>query len=138
MPSSQSIVQLLFQLQKAIHEKVRDTGNSPALSMSEMMVIKHMICKKGWTVSSIAKMMSVRKPSASHLVKQMEEKGFLERRKNPKDQRSHLLELTQKSIQAIKEVEAFFGGHAAELLDVLSQEEKGKLESLLRKVVESR
>jgi DNA-binding MarR family transcriptional regulator len=50
----------------------------------------------GITVSRLAELARVRKQSMAQAVDQLERTGYVERRPNPRDQRSHLVFLTQR------------------------------------------
>ncbi len=136
MPHSQELVHLFWQIQKAIHEKMRDAGSEIPFTMSEVLVIKAIMCQNINTVSLMANYMNIRKASASSLIKRLEEKGYIKRLANKEDKRSQLLKPTPKAEKTMAKMTTFFSKHATIVFDNVSKKEQKQLQKLLMKIVE--
>jgi DNA-binding MarR family transcriptional regulator len=68
---------------------------------------------------------------------QLEERGLIERRKNPGDRRLHALHLTEKGERLLGDLREVATAHERELFSALSPEEHAQLATLLRRVAEA-
>jgi len=67
-------------------------------------------------------------------VDELEERGFVERRRNPADRRSYALFLTQAGRDMLGQVQAAARAHQGRLGSSLSGQEQEQLTSLLRRL----
>lgn len=70
----------------------------------------------------------------AHVVRRLEEKGYVERRTDPADKRRKLLFLAEKAEDVRPEIEELKATVDAEVVDGLTDEESRALESGLRTV----
>lgn len=68
------------------------------------------------------------------LLDELEERGFIERRRDPADRRRHLVKLTPAGTKALEELRAISKGVENEFLAPLSREERKTLQALLLKL----
>jgi DNA-binding MarR family transcriptional regulator len=85
----------------------------------------------------LAELLGVTQISASRLVDRMEEKGWIERRADPVDQRAKQLHATPKAMRAAEQVREIGNQIETEALNGLSEKEKLQLLTLLRRVHEN-
>jgi MarR family transcriptional regulator, lower aerobic nicotinate degradation pathway regulator len=70
------------------------------------------------------------------VLNELEERGYATRRRDPKDRRRHLVEVSKKGIAVIDEVSEVMDGVQAGLLDGLGAAEREQLEDLLTSIWE--
>jgi len=69
------------------------------------------------------------------LLNEMEEMGYVERRRDPADRRRHVVDITDEGRVALERAERAQEAIGDELLSALSDEERATLRSLLGRVV---
>ena len=69
------------------------------------------------------------------LLNELEEMGYVERRRDPADRRRHMVDITDEGRVALERAERAQEEIGDELLSALSDEERGTLRSLLSRVV---
>lgn len=75
------------------------------ISLSEWKLLGHLNEVDNMTPSQIAKLLSVKLPISSRLLKSLEEKGFLLRKQNPEDNRVFHAYITAKGKKTVCEIE---------------------------------
>ncbi len=72
------------------------------------------------------------------LLNELEEMGYVERRRDPTDRRRHMVELTTDGRQALERAERAQESLEDEVLGGLSEDERATLRSLLRRALDQR
>ncbi|MEU9498909.1 MarR family winged helix-turn-helix transcriptional regulator [Streptomyces sp. NPDC048196] len=70
------------------------------------------------------------------LADELEERGLIERRKNPNDRRLHALHLTEQGERLLAELHQAGAAHEQHVCEALSPEEHRQLSTLLRRMAE--
>ena len=70
------------------------------------------------------------------ILNELEQRGYAKRRRDPKDRRRHLVEVSKKGIAVIERVSEVMDGVEAELLDGFEPAEREQLEVLLTSIWE--
>ena len=107
------------------------------LSAAQFKVLKLIYMQKSKTarVVDLEREFSMTHPTALGLLDQLEKKGFTTRIPNPEDGRGKLIALTEKADAMQAELEALGNAVEEKLTEHLSDDEKGKLILLLRKLL---
>jgi DNA-binding MarR family transcriptional regulator len=88
------------------------------------------------TQQSLAKTLMLDANSAVLLLGGLEEKGLIERTRDPEDRRRHIVEITPKGRKALEKAERQLETVADDVLANLDQSERGHLHDLLAKALE--
>jgi len=70
------------------------------------------------------------------LVDELEQRGLVERRRNPSDRRSHALYLTDQGRAKLREAQETSAGHANQVGASLTDAERTQLTTLLRRLAD--
>ncbi len=125
--SKRKITKIAREVNKFTVRTLRQEG----IGTSEFDVI-HIIRKNpGITQTEICKLLGMDKGDVARKIANLEQKGYLERKQNPKDGRSRILFATQKA-ECLKKskvhIETIFYEY---LMDALSEAERDEFERLL-------
>ncbi len=95
---------------------------------------------KSCTLGDLAERQAVSKPTMSNTITTLEERGWVVRRRGPRDRRVVLVKITPKGQAVLDGVHKQMISRIAEILEPLSEEQRGVLLSglkILREVFES-
>src|SRR5246127_597573 len=126
-------VVMLMRLATAI--KKRSTEELMGVKMRQMMLLSYLrhgapafqqqLCEALWLDAN----------NCVLLLNELEDLGYIERRRDPADRRRHVVELTDEGRIALERAERAQETIGDELLSALSDEERGTLRSLLSRLV---
>lgn len=96
----------LFRAQVAVMRRLRRDPSFQQLSMGEYDVLFNLSrCPGGWTrLNELNNHLLISQPSLSRMVERLENKGLLQRRQAPEDQRGVLLALTDAGRDLQREI----------------------------------
>ncbi|MBQ2619730.1 MAG: MarR family transcriptional regulator [Thermoguttaceae bacterium] len=80
---------------------------------------------------------SLKNPTVTGLLNLLENKGMIQRVTNPKDRRSNIIKLTEKSLSLEKQLTASRRMAEDAILKGFTQEEKQQLESFMRRLMDN-
>lgn len=86
------------------------------------------------SISEISKYLSITPPSATEFVKNLINKGFLQKKTNPNDKRCIEITLTQKGAKAVIDLKDYFNNLFSGLIKTLGNEQSKLLIELLDKI----
>ncbi len=87
----------------------------------------------GLSQSDIADFLGIERARLARMLDRLERRGLVERRKSPRDRRSHALFLTREGIKMLKSAKAQATRHEADLTAKLGADTRRELIELLRK-----
>jgi DNA-binding MarR family transcriptional regulator len=93
-------------------------------TLGQMKVMGHLFHYGRGTISEVAASVGISLPTASELVEQLDEKGWVERASNPADRRQVLLELTPDARAVAEEMHEIRRGQMRAALMRLAPEER--------------
>jgi DNA-binding MarR family transcriptional regulator len=115
----------------------------PNITHGEYATMKTVSCMKrkshagdGVSVSVVAKEMMIPCAGVSRSVRQLEEKGYMERSVNLKDRRNTYISLTEKGEQVTEEADQIMCSLAEAVMNKMGQEELHQLKENLEKLYE--
>lgn len=130
----QRIIDLLFQVDKAMHEQLRDASEPAPLSLPDAMALSYLAREEAASITDMAAHFGIRKSSMSTKVSKLEKKGLIARSSCRFDRRSHTITLTPKAINLLSETKRYVAAHASPLFTRLNTEEQKQFISLLKKI----
>lgn len=128
---------LLHQLDHGFYQLANRLLKQMELTMPQAMVLKFLSDNEGSCINqrAIEELMHISNPSVTSLMRNMEEKGLLVRRRDVHDARSYRVEITQRG----KAVDAQVGGAILQsdrlLLEGLSEQERRALRQMLQRML---
>jgi DNA-binding MarR family transcriptional regulator len=134
MTQADQIVHLLFQVDKAIHEQLRDADAKCPLSLPELMVLSYIDRVEAASVSDLAKQLGIRKASVSVKVAGLERRKLVTRDSCLFDKRSHSIRLTPKARSLLEQTQQYVATHTAPIFNILTSDEKDNFIQLLTKI----
>src|ERR1700733_8562592 len=132
--TSPGTVVMLLRLAKVIHK--RSTDERLGIKLRELMLLRFLrngapappqqqLCESLWLDPN----------NCVLLLNELEEMGYVERRRDPADRRRHMVDITDEGRVALERAERAQEEIGDEALSALSDEERATLRSLLSRVV---
>ena len=135
MPSphkgADSIDLLLAQVGHLQHVSIRRGIESLGLYRGQPRMLDILWEQDGLTHTDLATQMNVQPATVSKMVQRMERSGFVERRRDPNDERVSRVFLTERGRAVQNQVEAWFAAFQASYIEGLSDDDIATLRRLL-------
>jgi DNA-binding MarR family transcriptional regulator len=131
--TSPGTMMLLMRLSKAVHKQ--STEELLGMKMRELMLLSYLrerpvlqqqLCESLWLDPN----------NCVLLLNELEERGFIERRRDPTDRRRHVVDLTDEGRAAVERAEHAREGLEDQILAGLTDDERSTLRALLRKALD--
>jgi DNA-binding MarR family transcriptional regulator len=124
------LVQLGVHVAREFAERLAPLGVEPR----HVGMLTRLAASEGRPQRAIGELIGLNPTQMVFLVDELEDRGFVERRRNPADRRSYGLYLTDTGRDMLAKVRAAGLAHQAELGESLSPDEQDQLTALLRRV----
>ena len=124
------LVQLGVHAARQFAERLVPLGVEPR----HVGMLTRLAANEGRPQRAIGELIGLNPTQMVFLVDELEDRGFVERRRNPADRRSYGLYLTDAGRDMLAKVQAAGLAHQAELGRSLSADEQDQLTALLRRV----
>ena len=108
------------------------------LSLGQFAVLMTLSETEGLTQSEIGKKITMPGYATTRTIDALEEKRYVERRKDDRSRRSYRIYLTERSRKIVPQLFTIVGSVNGRLLSVLSSKEQKELIAILKKLVASR
>lgn len=125
----------IWRLQRALREEMEEGLKALGLSGLEAWLLK--VVESVAYPSEVARHMGLPPPTVSHMLRRLEERGFVHRSLDDKDLRRFSFRLTEKGRDALLEAEKLMEAAVSRRLARLTPEETARLIALLGNLEES-
>ena len=131
--TSPGTVVMLLRLAKVIHK--RSTDDRLGLKLRQLMLLSYLRGGAPAPQQQLCESLWLDPNNCVLLLNELEEMGYIERRRDPADRRRHMVDITDEGQVALERAERAQEEIGDELLSALSDEERATLRSLLSRVV---
>ena len=131
--TSPGTVVMLLRLAKVIHK--RSTDERLGLKLRQVMLLSYLRAGAPALQQQLCESLWLDPNNCVLLLNELEEMGYIERRRDPADRRRHMVDITDEGQVALERAERAQEEIGDELLSALSDEERATLRSLLSRVV---
>lgn len=133
--SSTGPILLLTQLARLINR--RSTPDLLGQTLKELAALSYLRDYDETTQQSLVEGLCIDANYGVLLLNDLEDRGFVERRRDPSDRRRHIVTMTAEGRQALQQAEAAQQTLEDEMLGSLTKEERVTLAHLLRKAIDA-
>lgn len=127
---------LLHQLARDVTTQL-DRRLAPLGVTTQQAALLHNAASGGASPGQLMEAVGTDTAGMSKLLDRLEVKGLIERRPNPSDRRSVMIELTERGLALVPELTPVFSQVARQLFDGFSADEVANLTSSLRRMGEN-
>jgi DNA-binding MarR family transcriptional regulator len=127
---------LLHQLARDVTTQL-DRRLAPLGVTTQQAALLHNAASGGASPGQLMEAVGTDTAGVSKLLDRLEVKGLIERRPNPSDRRSVMIELTERGLALVPELTPVFSQVARQLFDGFSDDEVANLTSSLRRMGEN-
>jgi len=132
--TSPGTVVMLLRLAKAIQK--RSTDERLGIKLRQMMLLSYLRARAPALQQQLCESLWLDANNCVLLLNELEEMGYVERRRDPSDRRRHVVELTDEGRRALERAERAQETIGDELFAALNDEERSTLRSLLSRALE--
>lgn len=129
-----SLGQLLVQLGFLAARRFGELLGPLGLEQRQAGLLTRLAAHEGTSQQALGELMGLNATRMVFLVDELEQRGLVERRRNPADRRSHALYLTERGRDTLRQTRQVMAAHERSLGTSLTEAERGQLIALLRKV----
>jgi DNA-binding MarR family transcriptional regulator len=126
------LVQLGFHVARRFSERLAPLGLEPR----QFGMLTRLAVNEGRSQQAIGEMMGLNPTRMVFLVDDLEQRGLVERRRNPADRRSHALYLTELGRAKLREAQQASAGPEGQIGSSLTEQQRGQLTRLLRRLAD--
>jgi DNA-binding MarR family transcriptional regulator len=131
--TSPGTVVMLLRLAKVIHK--RSTDERLGIKLRQLMLLSSPRAGAPALQQQLCESLWLDPNNCVLLLNEMEELGYVERRRDPADRRRHVVDITDEGRTALERAERAQETIGDELLSALNDDERATLRSLLSRVV---
>ena len=131
--TSPGTVVMLLRLAKVIHK--RSTDERLGIKLRQLMLLSYLREGAPAPQQQLCESLWLDPNNCVLLLNELEEMGYVERRRDPADRRRHMVDITDEGRVALERAERAQEEIGDELLSALSDEERATLRSLLSRAV---
>lgn len=131
--TSPGTVVMLLRLAKVIHK--RSTEERLGIKLRQLMLLSYLRAGAPALQQQLCESLWLDPNNCVLLLNEMEDMGYVERRRDPSDRRRHVVDITDSGRKALERAEGAQEEIGDELLAALNDEERATLRSLLGRVV---
>ncbi|HUB99674.1 MAG TPA: MarR family winged helix-turn-helix transcriptional regulator [Solirubrobacterales bacterium] len=124
---------LLTQLSRVVYR--RATEDVIGMRLKQLIALDHLRDTESCLQQGLGQMLMLDPNNCVLLLNDLDDAGYVERRRDPQDRRRHIVEITPAGLAALEEAERKLETLEDEVLGNLSPAERGQLHELLTKAL---
>ncbi len=124
---------LLTQLSRVVYK--RATEDVIGMRLKQLIALDHLRDNESCLQQGLGQMLMLDPNNCVLLLNDLDERGYVERRRDPEDRRRHIVEITPAGVAALEEAERKLETLEDQVLGNLSPSERSKLHDLLSKAL---
>lgn len=124
---------LLTQLSRVVYK--RATEDVIGMRLKQLIALDHLRDTESCLQQGLGQMLMLDPNNCVLLLNELDERGYVERRRDPADRRRHIVEITPAGLEALEEAERKLETLEDEVLGALSLAERARLHELLAKAM---
>jgi DNA-binding MarR family transcriptional regulator len=124
---------LLMRLSRDVHR--RATQDVIGIGLKHFVTLDYLREQGGTTQAQLGNTLHLDKNNCVILLNDLEEEGYVERRRDPTDRRRHLVEMTPAGVKALETAEVKLETLEDQVIGELSDAERATLQELLAKAL---
>lgn len=125
---------LLTQLSRVVYR--RATEDVIGMRLKQLIALDHLRDNESCLQQGLGQMLMLDPNNCVLLLNDLDDSGYVERRRDPADRRRHIVEITAAGVAALEEAERKLETLEDEVLGNLSQAERAELHHLLSKALD--
>ncbi|HEY2716511.1 MAG TPA: MarR family winged helix-turn-helix transcriptional regulator [Solirubrobacterales bacterium] len=125
---------LLTKLSKVVFRRANE--ETIGMRLKQLMALEHLRDNDSCLQQGLAEMLMLDANNCVLLLNELDDDGYIERRRDPQDRRRHIVEITPAGLEALADGERRLEGLEDEVLGHLSAAERRKLHELLAKALD--
>ena len=128
-------IELLTQLSRVVYK--RATEDVIGMRLKQLITLDHLRDSDSCLQQTLGQTLMLDPNNCVLLLNDLDERGYVERRRDPADRRRHIVEITPAGVEALEQAERNLETLEDEVLGNLSQAERAQLHGLLAKAMAS-
>ena len=124
---------LLTQLSKVVYR--RATEETIGMRLKQLIALEHLRDNDSCMQAGLAQMLMLDSNNCVLLLNDLDDAGYVERRRDPEDRRRHIVEITPSGLEALADGERRLEDLEGEVLGNLDADERRRLRDLLAKAL---
>lgn len=133
-PRKPSLARMLAKVSRLVGGRMRTLLVGIGLHHAQGLILSRLWHEDGQAQSALAQALHITSPTATNTLQRMERDGWIERRRDDRDQRVVRAYLTPRARALRKKAQATFRELDRELAAVLTEEERENLMAILQKI----
>jgi DNA-binding MarR family transcriptional regulator len=126
-------ISLITQLGRVIYR--RATEEVIGMRLKQLIALDHLRANDSCLQQGLGQMLMLDPNNCVLLLNDLDEAGYVERRRDPMDRRRHIVQITPAGLRALGEAEAKLENLEDEVLGTLTKDERAELHGLLVKAL---
>jgi DNA-binding MarR family transcriptional regulator len=131
--SATGSIGLLTQLSKVVYRRADE--ETIGMRLKQLIALEHLRDNESCLQQGLAQMLMLDPNNCVLLLNDLDEAGYVERRRDPQDRRRHIVEITPAGLTALSEGEHRLDDLESEVLGKLDADERKRLRDLLAKAL---
>ncbi len=127
-------ISFLTQLSRVVYR--RATEDVIGMRLKQLIALDHLRDNTSCLQQGLGQMLMLDPNNCVLLLNELDERGYVERRRDPEDRRRHIVEITPDGLAALAEAERKLETLEDQVLGNLSGSERSQLHDLLAKALE--
>lgn len=133
-PQTTGTMGLLSQLNRVVYR--RATEDVLGIKLKQLIALEILVRNEGCLQQELGSILMVDPNNCVLLLNELDDQGFVERRRDPKDRRRHIVVITPAGVNALAKAEAKLEELEGEVLANLEPAEREQLRDLLMRAME--